>query len=653
MKKLVLALFMGLSFGLNAQIGDTMHVKPLNQITVVTNPGTGSNGYKGWGVFPDTSKHVRKIIVTLNYKCAPGMNCGAWDYIDNLYLRRLGGVNHSSQNTEIVRFITPYGGGFNRTTWGFSWHMDVTDYTMFLHDSVEVEYVHGGYEGTNVGWQVTVDFAVINGDPIANPISFNQLWNGSFNYGDTAHPIQNYLTPDTIMIDPAAVITKIRTIHTGHGEDTNNCSEFCPTTRTIKIDGNIVSTRNRWRTCGDNALYPQAGSWIYDRANWCPGSIVQPDFVLSTTLTPGNKHSFEFVMPAYTGGMASNGNGFAYEAIDAQLFQYKGINRSIDASIEEVYQPSNMPEYSRRNPACDNPRILVRNNGSTVISSLDIKYGLKGSSFQTYTWNGTLNFADTATVLLPNISFPSTTTTSAVFQAYINNINGGQTDQYHYDDTAKVQLTNLPPIYDTTFMVYLNCNNNLEDSYYVIDAQGNVVHSRLAANLQANFVYKDTLHLLPGCYTLVLYDTGGDGLNTSFNTAQGQGAFMLRKIGGVPGGYYYKVFNPDFGSFTQLSFFAVPHAFATSIQDVKNNSDFNMAVFPNPTMGKAVIEYNVSQDSHPTLFLFNALGQQLMQTNLISSEKLYETDLSSLSNGFYYLKLQTEQGCSIKKIIKE
>ncbi|HXD92763.1 MAG TPA: peptide-N-glycosidase F-related protein, partial [Bacteroidia bacterium] len=421
MKKLVLALFTGLSFSLFAQIGDTVHVKPLNQVTVVTNPGTGSNGYKGWGVFPDTSNHVRKIIVTLNYKCAPGMNCGAWDYIDNLYLRRLGGVNHPSQNTEIIRFITPYGGGFNHTTWGFSWHMDVTDYAMFLHDSVEVEYVHGGYEGTNVGWQVTVDFAVVNGDQIANPISFNQLWNGSFNYGDTAHPIQNYLTPDTVMINPATVITKIRTIHTGHGEDTNNCSEFCPATRTVKIDGNVVSTRNRWRTCGDNALYPQAGSWIYDRANWCPGSIVHPDFVLSTTLTPGNKHTFEFIMPPYIGGVASNGNGYAYEAIDAQLFQYKGINKSIDASIEEVYQPSNMPEYSRINPACDNPRILVRNNGSTAISSLGIKYGLKGGVFQTYTWNGALNFADTATVLLPNLSFPSTTTTTAVFQAYITN----------------------------------------------------------------------------------------------------------------------------------------------------------------------------------------------------------------------------------------
>ncbi len=653
MKKIILAFFMALSCGLFAQIGDTVHVKPLNQITVVTNPNTGSNGYKGWGVFPDTSNHIRKIIVTLSYKCAPGKACGAWDYIDNLYLRRLGGVNKSSQNTEIVRFITPYGGSFNHTTWGFSWHMDITDYAMFLHDSVEVEYVHGGYEGTNVGWQVTVDFAVINGDPIANPISFNQLWNGSFNYGDTAHPIENYLTPDTIMIDPATAITKIRTIHTGHGEDINNCSEFCSTTRDIKIDGNVVSTRTRWRPCGDNALYPQAGSWIFDRANWCPGSIVHPDFVMSTTLSPGNKHIFDFDMPAYTGGVATGGNGYAYEAIDAHLFQYKGINKSIDASIEEVYQPSNMPENSRINPACDNPRVLIRNNGSTAITSLDIKYGLKGNTPLSFTWNGALNFADTASVLLPSLVFPSNTTTTAVFQAYVTNINGSQTDQYHYDDTAKVQLTNLPPIYDTAFIVYMGCNSVLENSYYVLDGQNNIVHSRVAANLTANAVYRDTLHLAPGCYTIIMYDGSGDGLNSSFNPNQGQGAFMLRKIGAVPAGYYYKIFNPDFGNYTQLSFFAVPHTFAVSVEDLKHNTELSVAVYPNPTSGKAIVQYNVPQNSHPVLFLFDALGKQLMQFSLNSAEDIQEINLNGLSNGFYYLKLQTGQGSSIKKIIKE
>jgi hypothetical protein len=358
-------------------------------------------------------------------------------------------------------------------------------------------------------------------------------------------------------------------------------------------------------------------------------------------------------MPAYTGGVATGGNGYAYEAIDAHLFQYKGINKSIDASIEEVYQPSNLPENSRINPACNNPRVLIRNNGSTAITSLDIKYGLKGNTPLSYTWNGALNFADTASVLLPSLVFPSTTTTTAVFQAYVTNINGSQIDQYHYDDTAKVQLTNLPPIYDTAFIVYMGCNSVLENSYYVIDGQNNIVHSRVAANLMANAVYRDTLHLAPGCYTIIMYDGSGDGLNSSFNPNQGQGAFMLRKIGAVPAGYYYKIFNPDFGNYTQLSFFAVPHTFAVSVEDIKHNTELSVAVYPNPTSGKAIVQYNVPQNSHPVLFLFDALGKQLMQFSLNSNEDIKEINLNGLSNGFYYLKLQTEQGSSIKKIIKE
>ena len=653
MKKLILALFTGFSVGAFAQIGDTTHIKPLNQITVVTNPSTGSNGYKAWGVFPDTSHHVRKIIATLSYKCAPGKACGAWDYIDNLYLRRLGSVNNPSQNTEIVRFITPYGGSFNHTTWGFSWHMDVTDYAMFLHDSVEVEYVHGGYEGTNVGWQVTVDFAVVNGDPVADPINFTQLWNGSFNYGDTTNPIENYLTPDTQMVSPTAGLTKIRTLHTGHGEDINDCSEFCSSTRTIKIDGNAVSTAARWRTCGNNALYPQAGTWIYDRANWCPGSIVHPDFVLSTTLTPGIKHIFDFDMPAYIGGVASGGNGYAYEDIDAQLFQYRSIKRSLDATIEEVYQPSALPEYSRTNPICNNPNVLIKNNGSTPINSIDIVYGLKGHGFQTYSWNGALKFEDTAGVILPNLVFPSTTTTSAVFQAYVTNINGGQTDQYHYDDTANVQLINLPAVYDTAFVIRFQLNNTLDDNYYVTDALGNVVFSRLGVNSTVNQTYIDTVHLQPGCYTITMYDAGGDGLYSSFNSAQGSGALMIKKLNAVPSNYYFKVFNADFGNFTQMSFFAVPNAFTSSINQIKSAASFNFDAYPNPTAGKTIIECELPKNTTGTLYLCDALGNQLITTNLTSNQNVYELNLSELNSGFYFLKLQTEQGISVKKIIKE
>ena len=644
MKNLFISLSIISSLVLSANPGDTTHVISHNHVLVVTDPSQGNHGYKAWATFPASTLPVRKVIATLSYKRPATMACGAWDYLDYLYLRRQGGVNQLPKDVEMVRFITPYGNTFT-STWKFSWHLDITDYASLLKDSCEIEYIHGGYEGTNVGWDVTVDFAIIEGTPIADPISFTQLKNGSFGYGNAGNSIENALTPDTIMIDPLCAFTKLSLLHSGHGSDANNCSEFCPKYRKVIIDGNTINQRSRWRTCGNNALYPQGGTWLYDRANWCPGSIVQPDITMSTNLTPGIKHIFNVDMESYTA------NGGAYEVIDEQLFQYKQPNNALDATIYELIQPSKISEYARLNPICTNPVVMVKNNGSTAISNLDIKYGLKGSTMQTYNWTGNLNFADTATITLPNFVMTATTPTNSVFQAYIDGINS-QPDQYHYDDTASTKIT-LPPVYDTAFIIYLTTNNVLEDSWYLQDDAGNVLYSRVAANLTPGTVYKDTVNLPRGCYNLSIYDSGGDGLSFFANSSQGSGSFLLKKFN-TAYNVFYKAFTSDFGNFTKFEFFASPGAFGVGVEDhTSPKSSLNMMVFPNPTAGKAMIDYTCPENSKPTISVFDALGRTVRHVELVKSTDFYPLDLSDLNKGFYWIKLQSEGQNIIQKIIKD
>ena len=102
-----------------AGIGDTTQVTTHNQVIMVTNPGTGSNPYPAWGVFPSASTQYRKVILHLNYKCPPGMACGEWDYIDWVYLRRIGGVRdrlnlytiNGPNDLSGSMGISDYGGG--------------------------------------------------------------------------------------------------------------------------------------------------------------------------------------------------------------------------------------------------------------------------------------------------------------------------------------------------------------------------------------------------------------------------------------------------------------------------------------------------------------------------------------------------------------
>jgi hypothetical protein len=514
---------------------------------------------------------------------------------------------------------------------------------MFLRDSVEIEYIHTGYEGSNVGWQITVDFTIVEGTPVADPISFTQLWQGNFLYGDGTNSIENSLKPDTVTIDANTAYTKLRLLHTGHGADANECSEFCDKYRTIKFDGVVMNQRHRWRPCGGNALYPQGGTWLYDRANWCPGDIVQPDFTTSTTLTPG-QHIFDMDMEPYTVSSPS-----ANEAVDGQLFQFKSPNHSVDASIEEVYQPSNMKEYNRINPICNNPKILIRNNGSTAVTSVQIKYGIKGATPQSYGWSGSLNFGDTASVLLPNYIIPQTTPANSIFKVFIDQVNG-VADEYPYDDSASVTLPLLPPTYDTAFYVLFKTNAYLEDSYYVTDQNGNVVFSRVAANLAPNTAYGDTLHLAPGCYDISMYDSGGDGLSFWANTAQGSGIYRLKRLY-QPSAVWLKTFGTDFGNFIHWSFYAVPNYWAGVKEEGGHQAI--MDLYPNPVSNKATLEYNFNEPVKPVLQVLDGLGRVVKEARLIKQDDNYELDFSDLSKGFYYVKLQGGNQILTKKVVKE
>ncbi len=76
------------------------------------------------------------------------------------------------------------------------------------------------------------------------------------------------------------------------------CSEFCTRWRELILDGKVVDLRDMWKKCGDNPLYPQGGTWIFDRAYWCPGDLQQPD-VIDLFTKPG-RHTAVLRMEPYT-----------------------------------------------------------------------------------------------------------------------------------------------------------------------------------------------------------------------------------------------------------------------------------------------------------------------------------------------------------------
>lgn len=616
--------------------GDTIHVLTHNQVTVVTDPSHGYNNYESWGVFPDANTTYRKVILTLHYECPNGIACGEWDYIDAVSIKRTGGMSGTSKDLEIARYITPYGNTFSQT-WFSEFKIDVTDFDMFLHDSVEIEYQHGGYE-TNVskGWSVTVDFACIEGIPAMEPVAITKLWNGSFPFGNSADPIENYLAPISFTSNPATNLSRIRIIQSGHGYDDHECAEFCSKQRFLYFDDTLKDTRDVWKKCGDNPIYPQGGTWIYDRANWCPGLPVRPD-VYDFPVSGNSTHSVNIDMQPYV-----SANPSANYYIQSQLIEYKTPVFANDASIEDVYTPSTVFEYSRMNPICDNPHLVLKNNGNQPLTSTTINYGLEGLPTYQYNWTGNLAMNQTEEVLLSNVLMPDASHTS--FKAFLSLVNG-QADEYGYDDTVRTTAL-IPQVMDSAIIFYFKTNNNsFENSYQLTDENGTVLYERPQFSLDDVTSYKDTFNLTPGCYTLKFIDTGGDGLSFWANPDQGSGFAKFIKFNNQP----VKIFNADFGN-TILFNFTVAPSVISGISTSPETDEY-AEVFPNPTAGPLTAEIRLKKAEAVTLELYNQLGQLVYESKLpIIQHQFADIDMSKFSGGYYTLQVKTSEKIFTKKI---
>ncbi len=646
MYKLLFALAIALCLALpklHAANGDTTHIITHNQQLVVTDPNLGSNEYKAWGVFPSTATHYRKALVYMSYRCPTNQNCGEWDYIDQIWLRRKGGVDSIPLNLEMVRFITPYGNSFNGS-WNFMWHADISDFAYLLHDSIEIGYVHTGYE-TNIGrgWVLTLDFALVEGPEPMPPLGYSTLWNGNWIIGDANNPIENYLPADTLSFDANAALGRIRINHTGHGADNaNGCSEFCDLYRDLVIDGNQVDRFHRWRKCGANPLYPQGGTWVYDRGNWCPGAVVYP-YIYDMAVQPSSTHSIDLNMQPYTTS-APAGN----EYIVGYLFQYGAPVNANDVSVDEILRPNKLNEYARFNPICSNPQILVTNNGSASLTSAVINYGYIGQPVQTYNWSGSIASLKTDTITLPGIVVPAAATD--IFKVYFTSINGGA-DAYVMDDTAYSKVTVPTAFPDTAFFLELRSNNEgVETSYQLTDELGTVLYSRgIGVGLPNNTTFRDTFHLAPGCYSFTLFDDdlyGGDGLSFWANPSGGTGYARFKRIGGP----IIKNFGADFGAVIWFNF-TILNTVGINDQPV---GEQQILVYPNPSEGLFTLDLSMPEAQDVMLEVYDVNGKKIREEKISQALSTnYALDLSNEPKGMYFIKLYNERFTTTQRVVTQ
>ena len=515
---------------------------------------------------------------------------------------------------ELARYITPYGNGLDLGD-GFTWTFDVSDYRPLLTDSVHL--------GAG-NWQELLDMQLwfIEGTPPRDVKSVTNLWNGNFNYGLT--PSFDEQTPAKNITIPAdAANSRIKVRVTGHGFLGNaNCAEFCSREHQLKQNGSVIWTKEVWRdNCDVNPLYPQGGTWAYDRSNWCPGAEVATyDVELSPFVAPGNTYNFDYSAEDYTW----NGVGSVpYYATEVQLITYGPPNFTLDASLDQIIAPSDDDMQQRKNPICNNPIIRITNTGSTPLTSLDITFGIKDFDQDTYTWTGNLAFMESEEVTLPNFGW---TNTGSEFIVTISHPNGG-TDEYAYNNSITTPLA-IPPTYPNDFYIETRTNKaSHENDLFVYDENGNTILAHTSFSDETT--YRDTLHLEDGCYELYLWDYGEDGLNWWAAPEDGSGWFRTKNLDGS----YIKNFGTDFGGLIYQQFTVGNY---TPVQNIVEKND-EVTLYPNPASGDVFIDVDLAHLSEVEISITDLTGKIIFtEQHHRTQNETYHFDMSEYASGVYF-----------------
>lgn len=212
------------------------------------------------GLLPCFLGAFDKITAVLELKCPTG-GCGEWDRISSIEAK-----THDGRWVEILHYITPYGTPCSH-------ELDVTDYASLLQGKIDFRLNNGTLDN---GYLYNLKFKYRQGTPAHKYSSVSVMWQKSYPFGDPANlqPVE----PLKVSYPANAVASTLKLVSSGHGwgdNNTGNAAEFHDDTHHIWVNGTETFTQRNWQNCNPNpdGCSPQAGTWYYARAGWCPGSI--------------------------------------------------------------------------------------------------------------------------------------------------------------------------------------------------------------------------------------------------------------------------------------------------------------------------------------------------------------------------------------------
>ena len=626
--------------------------------------------------FPTEGSEYRKVYMYFTLGCADG-GCSDWDYdvltqimhntgkidstvtkLDTISLSPLvvdttWRVFNVLEPYELGRFITPYGSYMNfrnpsygnqgfDSSWNHTFRYDVTDYASLLKDSV---IIRAKYNGWSAGFSADIRFEFIKGTPQRPVIAIKNLYTKGGRYVSSEQFERDIIPARKLEIPYGTKSAVAKVLVTGHGNNSGtNCGEFCDKDYYFKVNGEQMFTHRMWREdCGIVPVRPQGGTYLYSRANWCPGDKVHEQRWELTSFLNTDSIELDMDIESYTNEVDG---GNSSHNISSTVFFYGSDNYTFDAEINTIIAPSTHSEHINYNPSCGQVIVVIKNNAHAPLTSTKIRYGALNGKMRTEVWTGNLAFEEMDTVYLPSPYWDGVSMGTNQFMAEL------VTPNQRYNDENKannkfVSTFNLAPRWEP-FRFMLRTNGYpQENKLKITNERGEVVWEK--SDFEANKNFIEDVTLPSGCYELLLSDDGNDGLDwwvyrQTGQTARANGSFRVFK---QSGGIY--AFASDFGNEFRMNFIVGQ----MDIQEAPIEMSEDFEIYPNPTSGRVNVLIPELNEGNAEIEVFDMLGRRVLSFfKPTDIEHLALIDISELMDNMYVVKVTVGDQSVSEKILK-
>jgi len=279
------------------------------------------------------------------------------------------------------------------------------------------------------------------------------------------------------------------------------------------------------------------------------------------------------------------------------------------------------------------PIVLLKNYGVIDLTSLDFVYSINGGEPATFSWTGNLAQNETTEVTLPMIAYDATDNNIVDISCELPN---DEPDELPQNDYFAADIPGSQTFPTDCYFGVQTLGNPQDITWSITDMDGIVVveggpYENPGLQL-TEFNFPET-----GCYVLTLNDASGEALSGGFYIITDSDTELIWT-------------GEDFTGVTvtaELAHGMIVDVPETIIAD-------NITIYPNPVTQTANIELVLSNETNMEIAVLDMLGKNVMNLYegiMNTGQHKIQFDASSLAQGIYFVKLQSNNEIITKKIM--